>query len=294
MNREIATAAVVRHHRRVARTGHCGAARQPASGRLGCAGDQDRAAGQGRFLPRLRLRHERDVEPVRLDQPFEGKSRARCQKRRGPARARRAAAAGGRVSAKSRTRRGQAPRPRCRDAGGALSPPDRLRHFRLRQRRSLWREESLRPAGAVRGGISVDQRHAGAAGEMRHRRRRYRDRHVHRQRRADGAVQPRAHRQGHGVRGLAVRFHDRMDELSRLLHRWRRQAAGPHRHASRHHRALRPVPMRRRAGGVLRHSERARMDRALRAGAGGRGAGQSIRAFATIRSACKIAMRWRR
>ena len=114
----------------------------------------------------------------------------------------------------------------------------------------------------------------GTAGEMRHRRRRHRDRHVHRQRRADGAVQPRAHRQGNGVRGLAVRFHDRMDELSRLLHRWRRQAAGPHRHAARHHRALRSVSMRRRAGGVLRHSERARMDRALRAGAGGCGAGQ--------------------
>ena len=275
----------LRHHRRFARTGHRGAAGQPASGRLGRAGDQDRAAGQGRFLPRLRLRDERHVEPVRLDQPVEGEPRARRQEQRGPARARRAAAAGRRVSAESRAGRGQASRPRCRDTGAALSAPDRLRHFRLRQRRSLRREEGLRPAGAVRGRISVDQRHRGAAGEMRHRRRRHRDRHVHRQRRADGAVQPRAHRQGNGVRGLAVRFHDRMDELSRLLHRWRRQAAGPHRHASRHHRALRPVSMRRRAGGVLRHSERARMDRALRAGAGGRGAGRAIRAFATIRSA---------
>ena len=120
------------------------------------------------------------------------------------------------------------------------------------------------------------------------------DRHVRRQRRADGAVQSRAHRQGHGVRGLAVQFDDGMDELSRLLHRWRRQAAGPHRHASRHHRALRPVSLRRRAHRVLRHSERAGMDRALRAGAGGCGAGQRSRAFAPTRSACKTATRWRR
>src|SRR5258705_782014 len=130
----------------------------------------------------------------------------------------------------------------------------------------------------MRSGIPVGQRHRAAARQMRHRRRRHRDRHVHLERRADGAVQSRTHRQGHGVRGLLVRLHDGMDELSRLLHRRRRQAAGPHRHASRDHRTLRSVPMRRRAGGLLRYSERTRMDRALRAGAGRRGAG-TRRAF---------------
>ena len=53
-------------------------------------------------------------------------------------------------------------------------------------------------------GFPLGQRHRGAAGQMRHRRRRHLDRHVRRQWRADGAVQSRAYRQGHGVRGFAV------------------------------------------------------------------------------------------
>ncbi len=59
-----------------------------------------------------------------------------------------------------------------------------------------------------------------------------------------------------------------------LLHRGRRRAATPHRHASRDHRALRAVSVRRRARDLLRHSERARMDSALRASAGRCGAGK--------------------
>src|ERR1700710_17471 len=81
---------------------------------------------------------------------------------------------------------------------------------------ALKREKSLRPAGSVRGRISFGERHRGTTRQMRHRRRRHRDRHVHREWRADGAVQPRAHRPGDGLRGLAVRFDDGMDELSRL------------------------------------------------------------------------------
>ncbi|MGY4482620.1 hypothetical protein ACVWWR_001811 [Bradyrhizobium sp. LM3.2] len=167
---------------------------KPASCGLGRAGHQDRAAGRRRFLPRLRSRDERDVEPVRLDQQVEGEPRHRPQKSGRPEGARRLAAAGRRLHSEPGARRGGAAGPRCRIARAEISPDHRLRRFGLWCGRTLQQQEGLRSPGPVRGRRPRHQRHRGGACEGRTFGGRHRHRHVHPQRRADGAVSPRADR----------------------------------------------------------------------------------------------------
>ena len=60
-----------------------------------------------------------------------------------------------------------------------LPAAHRLRHLRLRRRRRpLSRQEGLRPADPERGGLRLDHRHAGGAGQGRLLDRRHRGRHV--------------------------------------------------------------------------------------------------------------------
>ena len=64
---------------------------------------------------------------------------------------------------------------------------DRLRHLGLRRRRPVPRQEGLRPADPERGGLPVDHRHAGRAGEGGLLDRRHRRRHVRLQQHPRGA-----------------------------------------------------------------------------------------------------------
>ena len=123
--------------------------------------------GGRRLRARLRPHGEGPGQPLRLDQPVEGVADARSQ-----------AAGGGRVLRRLLARadvfvHNLAPGAMERlgfalsGAARAVSAARDLRDLRIRHRRTLSRQEGVRPAGAERGGTGLDYRHARGALEGR-------------------------------------------------------------------------------------------------------------------------------
>ena len=144
---------------------------------------------------------------------------------------------------------------------------DRVRHLRLRRRRSVPRQEGLRPADPERGRLPVGDRQPRRAGQGRHLDRRHRRRHVRVQQHPVGADPARPHRRG---REIDVSMLESLVEwMGYPLYYAFDGAAPPPRTGAcpRHHLSLRAVPGRRRRHRHAGAAERARMGPVLREGA---------------------------
>ncbi len=162
----------------VGRAGGRGAVRDAAARRPRRAGDQDRAARRRRLRARLRHDGQRPLELFRLAEPIEGIADARSEAAGGRRRARSPARARRRLRPEPRAGRGRSAGHVGGGAARTASAADRLQRVRLRRRRPLFAEESVRPAGAERGRAGFDHRHRSRAGKGGHLGRRHRRRHV--------------------------------------------------------------------------------------------------------------------
>ena len=108
--------------------------------------------GSGDFA-RLRRARARHGLALRLEQPLEGKPDARCEACAGAEVLAQVARAGRRPGAEPGARRRRAAGPVPRGAARQAPAADRLRHLRLRRRRPVPRQESLRPADPERVGF---------------------------------------------------------------------------------------------------------------------------------------------
>ena len=143
----------------------------------------------------------------------------------------------------------------------------RLRHLGLRRRRSLPRQEGLRPADPERGRLRLGDRHGRRTVQGGPFDRRHRGRHVRLHQHPGRLDAAGADRQGPAHRHLDAGVAGRMDQLPAVLRlRWR-AASAPHGRGPRHHLPLRAVPHRRWRQRDARPAERARMGQLLREGA---------------------------